>query len=110
MCDTPQMRLLAYARQGADTEHEIRRLLRFHQQDGVLEFVRQALEERGDLGALRFLERVAEEADELSHRGVDEAEAVADAIGSNGDGLRVHSPSGSSGSLRGYLERMERQA
>jgi len=64
MCDTRTLELARLARQGADTEHELRKAvaeLRQLNWKSKIEAARKDLEERGDLGALRFLERVVEE-------------------------------------------------
>ena len=64
MCDTRTLELARLARLGADTWHELRQVLKTSPKDtGILRCVREELDERGDEGALRFLERVLEEMD-----------------------------------------------
>ena len=59
MCDTRSNHLVSLARQGADTWHELKKSVR-ECDSGRLRTVREELEERGDLGALAFLNRVVE--------------------------------------------------
>lgn len=63
MCDTKSLHLVSLARTGADTWHELRQALKECEGTGRLGTVRRDLEERGDLGALAFLEQVVEEAE-----------------------------------------------
>lgn len=58
MCETRLNTIIALARAIADNQHALTKLIR-QDNEGLVDKARQELEERGDEGALWFLERLA---------------------------------------------------